>query len=71
MGQKGYRGCYNYSTPSVDRTWDTWGSYSDIAKTILYLLKRDYIIKCIKLYVLGLVTIACKLQSKLLKRVYI
>ena len=33
---------WGYSPPEVDRIWGIWGSYSNIPKAILYLLKGDY-----------------------------
>ena len=39
LGVEGFR---VYSSPSVDRIWDIWGSYYNIPKAIFYLLEGDY-----------------------------
>ena len=34
--------CWAFSPPQVDRLWGIWGSYYDIPKAIVYLLKGGY-----------------------------
>ena len=34
-----------YSPPYADRIWGIWGTYYNIPKAILYLLKGDYRLK--------------------------